>query len=277
MGDEIKKEDYEEPRCVLCTDKFGKDANVQKIPEQRVIAKLDEYLGKNDYVSAEKHLLFWLMEADAGNDDGGLLMIRNELMGLYRKLGRKEKALENADIALDLIVRLNFQSSISGATTMVNVATVYKAFGKAEQSIEIFERAKTVYEKFLKADDGRLGGLYNNMALALVDLKRYEEGKKYYEKAIETMSLSENGQGEMAITELNIANLIEAENGLEEGDAEITDRLNKALELLNTPTLAHDGHYAFICEKCASVFGYYGHFATEQELLKRAKDIYEGN
>ena len=36
-----------------------------------------------------------------------------------------------------------------------------------------------------------------------------------------------------------------------------------------------DGYYAFVCEKCASVFGYFGYFVYEKELEKRARDIYE--
>ena len=37
----------------------------------------------------------------------------------------------------------------------------------------------------------------------------------------------------------------------------------------------NDGYYAFVCEKCASVFGYYGRFVYEGELLERARRIYE--
>ena len=36
-----------------------------------------------------------------------------------------------------------------------------------------------------------------------------------------------------------------------------------------------DGYYAFVCEKCASVFGYYGRFFYEKELTERARRIYE--
>ena len=36
-----------------------------------------------------------------------------------------------------------------------------------------------------------------------------------------------------------------------------------------------DGYYAFVCEKCASVFGYYGRFFYDGELRARARGIYE--
>ena len=44
---------------------------------------------------------------------------------------------------------------------------------------------------------------------------------------------------------------------------------------INTESLPRDGYYAFVCEKCAPVFGYYGYFLTEQELNRRAREIYD--
>ena len=49
----------------------------------------------------------------------------------------------------------------------------------------------------------------------------------------------------------------------------------KAEKLLYTESLPRDGYYAFVCEKCAPVFAYYGYFLTEQELHRRAGEIYE--
>ena len=45
--------------------------------------------------------------------------------------------------------------------------------------------------------------------------------------------------------------------------------------MMNTESLPRDGYYAFVCEKCAPVFGYYGYFLTERELNRRAREIHE--
>ena len=50
--------------------------------------------------------------------------------------------------------------------------------------------------------------------------------------------------------------------------------LEKAQVLLDLPALARDGNYAFVCGKCASVFGYYGWFLYAEELRRRADEIY---
>ena len=87
----LDREDYEEPRCVLCMDAHKKDEEkVTRIDAGRMLKKLDEYFSRNDYESAERHLKFWLTEAQFGHDKEGELLIRNEQMGLFRKIGKKE-------------------------------------------------------------------------------------------------------------------------------------------------------------------------------------------
>ena len=243
---------------------------------ERILSKLDEYLNKNDYNSAERHLVYWLSEAENGCDVRTELLVRNELMGLYRKLGRESKAIECVSAALDKIEKLGIAHQVGAATTFLNCATVYKAFGKAAESIPLFEHARSVYESELEADDSRLGGLYNNMALSLVDIERFSEANELYEKAISVMEQTHNGDLEVAITYLNMASAAEAELGIVDADMTIQSYLDKAEKLIENHT-KKDGYYAFVCEKCASVFGYYGRFIYENELKERAREIYEGN
>ena len=191
--------DYTDPICPFCTDQFKKQPPVHPIPTGRVLEKLDEHLGKNDYDSAERHLLYWLGEAEDGRDRHGMLTIENELMGLYRKTNRKEKALESVKEALSLVDELKLNNAVVAGTTYTNAATVYKAFTMPEESIKLFEQAKTIYEKELSSDDSRLGGLYNNLGLTLTDLKRFDEAVKYYSKAMKVMSQNKNGELEIAI------------------------------------------------------------------------------
>ncbi len=239
----------------------------------RILGRLDGYLNKNDYVSAERHIRYWLSEAERGNDIAVELPLRNELMGLYRKLGKREDALDCVDAALCSIREAELGEQVGAATTYLNCATVYKAFDMSEKAMELFERARTIYERELEPDDSRLGGLYNNMALALVDLERFSEARGLYEKALSLMSMREDGALEVAITHLNMASAAEAELGLVDADEEISYRLEEAEKILER-CAKRDGYYAFVCEKCASVFGYYGHFLYERELTERARRIY---
>ncbi len=247
------------------------------IPIERILRRLDEYFAKNDYVGAKKHLEYWFNEAQLSSDKQGQLLICNELIGLSRKTRQRETTYSYCTSACALVSQMNIEDSTVAATTYINVATAYKAFGEAEKSLPYFKRAESIYTLRLPPYDRRFGGLYNNMGLTLVDLKRFEEAYECYSNALDIMGRIDNGQCEQAITHLNIASALEAEKGLLDAENEIEERLSLAQSLLDEPQLKRDGYYAFVCEKCAGVFGYYGHFTYENELNERAKQIYERN
>lgn len=275
---EIGPEDYEEPRCPLCMEKPGDEAAVHSIDMRRVTEKLDEYMSRKDYGAAERHLDFWLGEARLGNDKRGEFSVWNERMGFFRKTQNEEKAFEAAEKALALVPVLGYENAISGATCYINSGTVFEAFGKPERALPLFEDAKRIYEQNLSGADPRLGGLYNNMALCYVANKRFGEAHRCYKMALDVMGKVPGGSLEQAITYLNMANAVEDEHGLEKGEKKIGQLLDLAEDLLNRCDPDKDegiapGYYAFVCEKCAPTFDYYGYFLTAKKLLSRADEI----
>ena len=73
----LKREDYAEPSCPLCTDGLDGKRPVRPIDLRRMTDRLNAYLDRNDYDAAERHLRFWLAEAEAGNDERGALGVLN--------------------------------------------------------------------------------------------------------------------------------------------------------------------------------------------------------
>ena len=171
--------------------------------------------------------------------------------------------------------KLGMEDTVTAGTTWVNAGTVREAFGDPVGGLAFFENARVNYEKNLPEGDGRLGGLYNNMALSLAVCGRYEEAEEMFLRAIEVMKKQENGELEQAITWLNMADAAEAALGAEAAEDAVEEYLETAETLLNTESLPHNGYYAFVCEKCAPVFGHYGWFMAEAELKRRAKEINE--
>ena len=295
----MEKSDYTDPICPFDTSMWQKEAPVESIPTDRVLEKEDEYLGKNDYAGAERHLLYWLEEARAGNDFRGAFQIENELMGLYRKSGREAEARTHAATALKMAEDPRIGADSTGAATcFINAATVYKTFGHADEGITLFEKARAIYERDLPASDGRLGGLYNNMALALTDVGRAEEALELYEKAIGRMASVPGSELEIAISCLNICDTLMARDARieneageptteddpeaclvvpEETDREIDRQLSRAWALLQDAGVPHDGYYAFVCKKCAPSFEYYGREENAEWLRKTSEEIYRAN
>ena len=293
----------------------------------RVIQKLDEHLNRNDLAAAERLLSYWRAEAEVSDDERARLTLLNEQTGLYRKLGKEKDCLAAVEAVLsfpevwaaaqgrDATQSENKEKnskadfSISDATTLVNAATGLKAFGRAKEALPLYEAAKRIYEQaFLprnaaengraeQSTDPRLAGLYNNMALCLMDLGDFDRAEELFQKAMSVMALTDQGEAEMAVTCCNLADLYAKRSGLfgsmqeekipaaEEAIGDPAEQAVKAIEgfmeraeaLLDSAALKHDGHYAFVCEKCAPVFGCYGYFAAEKKYAELAKSIYAAN
>ena len=271
----LRPEEYLEPDCPLCGNPYESQHPVRPVPQQRILNKLDDYMSRRDYDGAERHLLYWLKEAEQGRDLRGQLLVCNELIGHYRKTGSRENAFRYAELALSLLEDMDFEGSISAGTTYVNAATAYSAFGDNQRALELFERAKALYESTPHTQAHLLGGLYNNMALVLQTLGRFPEAFELYNKAMKTMETVPGGVLEQAITCLNMADAVAAQLGQEEGEARIFELLDCADELLHDKSAPHNGYYAFVCEKCSPTFSYYGYFAVAEELQREAKEIYE--
>lgn len=248
----------------------------RRIDADAVLEKLDAYLAKNDYNAAKQHLLYWLGEAEAMSDHKTVLLLCNELMGLFRKLGERDNAFFYVKKALGQIQKMKIELNVGAATTYLNCATVYKAFERAQDALPLYEKAKMIYEHNLPRYDERLGGLYNNMGLALSDAKRFEEANALFHQALDVMAGIPEREPEQAITYLNMATAVETQLGLENAEPVIAGYVEKAMALLDVGKDRTDGNYAFVCEKCASVFGYYGYFTYEQALTERYRRIYEG-
>ena len=269
MSDHLKPEDYEEPRCLLdMTDPA--QARTARIPIFRVLEKLDEHLFSKDFDGALRLLDYWENEAKRGNDIGGRLSILSEKMGFFRNQNREKEAFAAVETALELVARHGLSDSIMAGGAYLNAGTVCKAFGRSPRAVELYDKAKEIYEKHLSDTDERLGGLYNNRALALTDVGRYAEAKDSFEKAIAFMRRLPHKEAEIAVTLLNLASLVEARDGLEDGAEEIARFCEEAMRYLDTPDLPHDGMYRFHCEKCAPVFDYYGYFAYAADLKTRS-------
>ena len=271
---DLKKEDYVDPQCVLCGQP-GETETAHPVPVGRIMEKLREYEDRNDWPAVERHLLYWLAEAEANRDERGQLMLNNELMGYYRKQGQKDQAYRHADQANALVKKLGMENTVTAGTTWVNAGTVMEAFGDSEAGLRFFEKARENYEINLPKEDGRLGGLYNNMGLTLTSLGRFQESREMFLRALDVMRNQPHGELEQAITWLNMADALEAQLGPEESADFVERYLDQAMALLDTPSLPRNGYYAFVCEKCAPAFGRYGYFLQEAELQRRVKEINE--
>lgn len=254
----------------------AKCSNYVPIDMSRIIRKLDSLFAKKDFDEADRLFVYWLNEAENSGNIRAKLELHNEYMGFCRKLGRSEDAINNADISYRLLNELGLLDTISGATVLLNIGTVYKAFSDKNTALEFFNKAKKIYDANLDKDDRLFAGLYNNMALVLVDLKKFDEAKDYYKKAIDIMSKIDGGELDCAISYLNLADAYYAMYKNQDNDdytkyeSIIQNCVETAWNLLNKENLARDDYYRFVCEKSYPSFSFYGYFTYANELKSRS-------
>lgn len=163
--------------------------------------------------------------------------------------------------------------TVSGATVMLNAATTLKCFGRAAESVPVFEHVCRVYAAKLSPEDYRFGGLYNNMALSYADMGDYDKAERHFKLAMSVIKRCENPDNELAVT---LCNMAEMYYKIDHEDARIEQCMENAWAHLNAPDLPRDGYHAFTISKCAPSFDYFGYFLYAKQLKERAAKIYAG-
>lgn len=244
------------------------------IPLTRVFDKLNDLFSRNDLPAVGRTLDYWEGEARSLNDMRGLLEILNEKIGYYRRTNDETKAFKSIKEAFELIEKKGIGDPISSGTVYLNGATTMKAFDKAEDAMEYYDKAKAIYESHLAPNDYKLAALHNNLSSAYKDLGDYLKAEEACYKAIEILKDNEDCRGEIAISLINIAHIYHDQNPLDERIYEIMD---KAWNLLKSEKNTHNGDFAFLCSKCYPSFGFFGYFEREAELKALTEKIYAGN
>ncbi|MBO4361145.1 MAG: tetratricopeptide repeat protein [Eubacteriaceae bacterium] len=279
MSDErrLEKEDYTDDMCLLCDPVTGRKYGSAAVPMARVTEKLDELVAREEYDAAARHLDYWLSEAVYTGDRRGEFSLRNEMMGFWRKQGNSVKAFESLEAALILMRQLDMEKTLSAGTCYVNCGTVCTAFSQPERALGYFEKAREIWEANPSSvEPSSLAGLYNNMALALMDCGRYEESLEGFGKALDITEASGGGKLHRAVTLMNMADCTVLEKGDAVSFSDIEDYVRKAMDLMEDPSAVRDSYYAFVCGRLAPGFDYYGFTEYASVLTERAEKILGG-
>ena len=245
-----------------------------KIPVRNFINELDSFFAKEDLQGACRCLLEWKSRAADSGDKSGKLTVLNEMIGFYRQTKEEAEGMAAIKEAFALIDELNIRNSPSAAPVYLNGATTMKSFGKSAEAMEYYNITLENYRINLDENDPLVAGLYNNMALALQDLKQYSEAENYFIKAINITENNSKSELETAVSLVNLAHLYyETDNE----DSRVNTLMEKALDILENPEFYGYNKYAFTCRKCAPSFGYFGFFLAEKSLNERADRIYAGS
>lgn len=245
-----------------------------KISVKNFIAELDSYFARENLGGAGQCLLEWRERAVGAGDKSGELTVLNEMIGFYRQTKDEKAGMAAIKDAFLIIDELEIGGEISAATIYLNGATTMKSFGRSSDAMEFYERTFEIYRAKMPEKSPLFAGLYNNMALALQDIKDFGRAEEYFRKAIEITEDLKGSELETAVSCVNLAHLLYDKNN---EDEEINSLMERALSILENPAYFGYDKYAFTCRKCAPSFGFFGFFFAEKYLNERADKVYAGS
>ena len=133
------------------------------------------------------------------------LTLVNELMGYWRSVSRFDRAWACVDEARQLLEEHDMARTLAGVTTVLNIATVFRADRKPLEALALYREVEQVYLAEGLQADYRLGGLYNNMAVSCLEAGEGQQALAYARAAVSALAGAEDAAGERATVYANLA------------------------------------------------------------------------
>ena len=171
---------------------------------EQILAEYDAMFGNYELETIEKYLVRNIENAKQLGESEILLTLYNEIIGFCRDTTQKEKALGFCRELLLLLKELQLEGTIPYATSFLNIANAFRAFGLCEQSLEMYETVLKIYKKFLPENDFSYASLYNNWALVYQELGVHEQAVKKLLQALNIVDLYPDAMIPQATTRTNL-------------------------------------------------------------------------
>lgn len=172
---------------------------------QSIRSRIDRCYRERRTDEAEQILNAAYHQARETGDEQARIALCNELEGLYRLLGQKERCLAAAQEALDCLRGCGMEGTVPYATTLLNYATACVQFGQAEQGLEHYAAVERMFRAAIPADDYRFASLYNNIGQAYMLLGRPAEAARGLEQSLEILKTLPGREMEIAVSHTNAA------------------------------------------------------------------------
>lgn len=108
----------------------------------RVLLEYDSMFGKNTLEEIEGYLVSCIEEAYEEPDYYSVITLLNEFIGFCRDTSQNEKGKEGCRHTIDIMNRMGLAGTVEYATSLLNVANAYRAYGVLEDSLELYKRLR---------------------------------------------------------------------------------------------------------------------------------------
>lgn len=242
----------------------------ESLDARSVLEEYDDFIARKRYAEGAEFLELAATAAKQSGDTASLVTLLNELVGHYRKNNERARCYRTIAVLKELLDNGAVSDETEIGTSYLNIGTAYNRFGDPKTAIECYRISEEKYKKTLGTRDYRWGGLYNNAATAYQAEGEFAKAADMFFEAARLMSALDRVEDE-ATTYINLAHLEDEARG---NRGEIKRYLDRAYYLLNT-VREPNAYYAWVLEKLAPSFGYFGEEKRATELFDRAKKIYD--
>lgn len=171
----------------------------------QVLTEYDNMFGVKGLDEIEAFLVEQINKAYAEPDYYSAVTLLNEIIGFCRDTSQNEKGLKYCEQDLELMREMGLEGSVEYATSLLNVANAYRAFGKWEDSLDLYQQTQAIYQKKLPAGEFNYASLYNNWSLLYQEMQDFDNARIMLEKALEVVSGYPDAVMPIATTHCNLA------------------------------------------------------------------------
>ena len=195
-----------------------------------ILATYDAMFGKCTLAGIENYLYEHIEQARVYSEKEVLFTLLNEMIGFCRDTTQKEKALKYCAELLQLLDDMHLEGTKEYATSLLNIANAYRAFGLLKTSLELFGQVEQIYKQKLEPNDFGYANLYNNWGLAYQEIEDYKKAKEVLLKALTVVDSHEYAIVPQATTRTNLAATL-LQLGTKEDYEEAVAYLEQALRI----------------------------------------------
>lgn len=171
----------------------------------QVLNEYDAMFGNNTLDEIENFLFQKITEAVKEHDNASIFTLLNEMIGFCRDTMQKDKGLAYCHSLLGLMEGMKLQGTVAYATSLLNIANAYRAFGKHNESLAFFEKTYEIYQKNFEQGHFSYASLFNNWSLLYQEMARFQDAKEKLLLALDVVDRYPEAKIQQAVTRTNLA------------------------------------------------------------------------
>ena len=171
----------------------------------KVLMEYDSMFGASSLEQIMDFLVEKLEKALDEDDNYSAITLLNELIGFCRDTSQNSKGEIYCDQLLAVLIQQGLEGSLEYATSLLNIANAYRAFGNFEKSEDFYTQTELIYKAKLQKGDFKYASLYNNWGLLYQETGDFKEAYSTLEKALFIVDRYPNAIIEQATTRTNLA------------------------------------------------------------------------